>query len=359
LIPLKDAPVYDESGKAGRSGSAISAAVTVLVFAVLAFVVQPPNRATSDFYSFWAGARLAGPHLYDPVRAEAIQLAVSPLVESKRYIRPPFYALLLWPLGHLPFQAAYILWFAINLIAVLAFIRLWRFRPEAYIACALFLPLGWSFGIGQDAPLMLLAVAAGARLIEQKKEFAGGMSLALCAVKPHLFLFIPVVLLAQKRYRAFSGLLASGSILYLLSSAVLGLNWPVAFFQAATGNEATIHPRLLGMAGLLSRFGAPGWALGVAAIAGAVIVYRCTQTAPWLPAIAFAVAAGVAFAPRAMVYDASLFLPLLLIRFSPAGVVAMGALLLTVVTPAAIVSETIALAMLWAPQLLRSQPSPD
>ncbi len=334
---------------------ALSAAVSVLVFSLLAFVVQPPNRSTSDFYSFWAGARLVGPNLYDPAQAEAIQRAVSPLIESKRYIRPPFYALILWPLGLLPFQVAYLIWFVINLTAFLTFVRLWRFREEVYLACAFFLPLGWSFAILQDAPLMLVAVAAGARLVERKRELAGGAVLALCAVKPHLFLFVPVVLIAHKKYRALAGMLASGCVLYLLSSAVLGLSWPSAFFQAVLGNEATIHPRLLGLAGLLSRFGAPRWVLVFGTIAGALIVYYRAQSAAWLPSVALAVAAGTAFAPRAMVYDASLFLPLILLQFSPAVVVVLGVALITVVTPLAIVSEVTALALLWVPKLLRRE----
>jgi hypothetical protein len=326
----------------------LSAVISVLVFAVLAFVVQPESFYTSDFYSFWAGSR-AGSHLYNPSEVEAIQHSVSPLVTSKRYIRPPFYALMLWPLGQLPFRLAYVLWFLVNLAAVLAFVRLWRFRPATYIACAFFLPLGWSFGGGQDAPLMLVAVAAGAWHVKRKREVAGGALLALCAVKPHLALFIPVVLLAQRRYRALVGMLASGGALYLLSSAVLGLNWPAAFVRAALDNEATIRPRLVGLAGLLSRFGAPEWTLALAAVAAAAIVFYYARAAMWLPSIAFALAAGVAVAPRAMVYDASLFLPLLLLQFSPPVVVTLGAALLTVVTPAAIISEVTALTLVAIP----------
>jgi hypothetical protein len=354
----EDRPALDESDSAPRPSSDVralvfSAAFSALVFAFLAFVIQPANRYTSDFYSFWAGARIIGPHLYDPAQAEVIQRTVSPLVESKRYTRPPFYALMLWPLGQLPFQAAYILWFVVNVAALLAFVRLWRYRSGAFIACAAFLPLEFSFGIGQDAPLMLLAFTTGTRLIEKNRELAGGALLALCAVKPHLFLFIPVALLAQKKYRALAGVLASGGVLYFVSSAILGLNWPAAFFRAATENEASIHPRLLGLAGLLFRIGAPGWTLAIATIAGATLVYRYTQAAAWLPSIAFSVAAGVAFAPRAMVYDASLLLPWLLLECSPAAVVAIGAALITVLTPAAVVSQVTALAVLWTPKLPR------
>jgi len=325
----------------------VSAALAVLVFAFCTFVVQPQDWHTSDFYSFWVGARLAGHRVYDSSQAESIQRGVSPLVQSKRYIRPPFYALALWPLGRLPFRMAYVLWFVLNAAAVLAFVFVWRFHPASYVACALFLPLGWSFGIGQDAPLLLLIVAAGARCIEQKKELAGGALLALCAIKPHIFLFVPVVLLAQKKYRALLAIAIAGSFLYLLSSAMLGLLWPVDFVRAVVANEAIIRPRLLGMAGLLARIGAPGWVTPLGIAVGAAIVYRGTRKVAWRSSIALGVAAGTVFAPRSMVYDASFFLPLLLLQFQPAGVIIAGAALVTIVTPAAIIAEIFSFAILW------------
>src|SRR4051812_4984214 len=179
--------------------AALFCALAVLVFSGLAFVEQPEDRHTSDFYSFWAGAQLLGPELYDVSRAEAIQKRVSPLVESKRYIRPPFYALMLWPLGQMPLRAAYIAWQSLNIAAVLAFVWIWRLPAAWTLACALFLPLAWNIGLGQDAPLLLLFLAIGARLIQQKSDFAGGAVLSLCGIKPHLLLFVPVVLLAQRR----------------------------------------------------------------------------------------------------------------------------------------------------------------
>jgi hypothetical protein len=80
---------------------------------------------------------------------------------------------------------------------------------------------------------------------------------------------------------------------------------------------------------------------------GAAIVFLISRGKKWLPSIAFAAAAGVTFAPHALVYDASLFLPLVLLQVPPAIAVTIGALLLTVVTPVAIVSEAAAFAVLW------------
>jgi hypothetical protein len=273
---------------------------------------------------------------------------VSPSVESKRYIRPPFYAALLWPLGRLPFHAAYAVWCGLNLAAALAFARVWTPGPSGFLACALFLPLGWSFGIGQDAPLLLLAVAAGARWIERGSEVTGGAALTLCAAKPHLFLFVPIALAAQRRWRALGAMAVVGAGLYALSAAMLGPGWPAQFIRAALGNEATIAPRLLGLTGVVADAGsAPLWVAGLLAVAGCAVVWGVSRRAPWVFAIAFAAAAGVVFAPRALVYDGAFFLPLLLLRFRPAFVWAIGALFVAVVTPAAILAQITAAAVLW------------
>jgi hypothetical protein len=327
---------------------AAPAALAGAVFGLLAFVLQPQDRQSSDFYSFWSGARLVGPHLYDPAQVERIERQVAPQIEVKRYIRPPFYAVALWPLGKLPFHTAYVVWFVVNLAAALAFVWAWRFQAASYLACALFFPLGWSFGAGQDAPLMLATAAFGARLIERKKDAAGGLLLALGAIKPHLFLFVPVMLVAQRRWRALAGMLAGGAVLFLVSAAVLGFAWPAPFLRAAMANEDIIRPNLLGLAGVLGRMGMPRWLLATAALAGGILVYRWTRSAAWRPSVAIAIAVGVVVSPRSMVYDASLFLPLLLERFSAAVVSASGFALASVVTPAALMSQLTSLALIGA-----------
>jgi Glycosyltransferase family 87 len=326
---------------------AFTIGLAIAIFAVFGFIVQPPDRFTSDFYSFWAGGRLVGPELYNPTAAAAVQHTISPTVEKKRYIRPPFYAVALWPLSRLPFPAAYVVWQILLIAAAIAFGKLWSFEPSTYAVCAVFLPLGWSFGLGQDTALMLLILAAGATLIARKRAVAGGSILALCGIKPHLFVFVPVVLAAQRRYKAVAGMAATGAALYLISAAVLGFGWPAVFLHAATDNEATIAPRLLGVSGLLARFHAPVWVTPAAMLAGAAIVFVATRGKKWRPSLAFAVAAGAAFAPHALIYDAGLFLPLLILQVAPAVAVAIGAVFMTTVTPVAIISEVASLAVLW------------
>jgi hypothetical protein len=305
----------------------------------LAFLAQVPDLHTIDYVSVWSGAQMIGPDLYDPVRLERIEHAVSPLIQSKRYVRPPYYVMMFWPLASLPYRTAYAVFVLINLAALVLFLWLWRFDAPSIVACALFLPLEWSFGIGQDAPLMLLTVALAARLIQRQRDFAGGALLALFTVKVHLFLFLPLVLLAQRKYRALAGVAAGGTALYLLAAAFVGIDWPLKSLHAAMLNDATFVPTTPGLAGLLRTLHAPAWLLLPAIAAAIVMVYRRARSIAWLPAVALAVAAGVALAPRAQVYDGSFFLLLLLLESSPMLIVIAGVAVVAVVTPAALVGQ--------------------
>jgi hypothetical protein len=195
---------------------------------------------------------------------------------------------------------------------------------------------------------MLLVVAGAAQLIQRRRDFAGGALLAVFTVKIHLFVFLPLVLIAQRKYRALAGLAVGGCALYLLSAAFVGLDWPLKSLHAALLNEATFVPTTPGVAGLLRKLHAPAWLLVPVVAAGIGMVYRRARTIAWLPAAALAIAAGVVFAPRAQVYDGALFLPLLLLEAAPALLPIAGVALITVVTPAAVVGQLAGIAVFLA-----------
>src|SRR5260370_1025457 len=150
------------TGKASRIALAGGIVLLLAIPLLLAFLAQAPDLRTIDYVSVWAGAQIIGPNLYDSTRLEQIEHTVSPLIESKRYIRPPYYVMMFWPLGRLPYRTAYVGFVLMNLAALLLFLRIWRFETSAILACALFLPLEWSFGLGQDAPIMMATVAGAA-----------------------------------------------------------------------------------------------------------------------------------------------------------------------------------------------------
>jgi hypothetical protein len=58
---------------------------------------------------------------------------------------------------------------------------------------------------GQDTPFLLVILGASILLIRRNMDFAAGLILALCAIKFHLFLLLPVLLLLKKRWRILGG----------------------------------------------------------------------------------------------------------------------------------------------------------
>jgi hypothetical protein len=327
---------------------ALAILLAAAIFFCFGILAQAPDHHETDFYSFWAGARLLGPDLYNPEKAAAVQHAESPRVNGKSFIRPPFYALALWPFGRLPFTTAFVTWQLLNIAAVLLSIALWRCRPSSFVACAFFPPLWSCLRLGQDAPLLLLLGVMAAILIERKRELFGGAVLALFVAKPNLVPLIPFLLLVQKRHRALSGFFAGGIALYLISSLAMGFDWLIGYTKAVFGNEGTITPRVPGLAGLFNLAGAPKWCAYIGLFVGAAMIYRYARKSAWMHAFAFTVTIAVVFAPRSMVYDLVLLLPLLLLRFAPWVTPLAGTALVSIMfTPAPIIAELSAIAIAW------------
>ncbi len=79
---------------------------------VLGWHVQDQAQS-HDFLSLYSGAYMTShgqaAHLYEPAAQWAVEKKLAPSnVDLVPFIRPPFYALLLSPLGRLPFRAAFV-----------------------------------------------------------------------------------------------------------------------------------------------------------------------------------------------------------------------------------------------------------
>lgn len=298
-----------------------------------AWLIQPLCFASSDFYAFWAAARLAHQTIYDPAAEEAIQRAECPEVRGKRFIRPAPEALLLYPLGRLPFRTAYVAWSLLNAAACLAFLRLRGSRPPEILASALYLPLIWSFGLGQDAALLLLAFGAGTHFLGQGRMCTGGALLALCLLKPNIFFAAPLVLVLRKQRAALAGMCLTAAGMYAVAALACGPEWPGRFIAAVLENEGAIAPNIVGLPGLVPHT-ATGIRLRMAmAPLGAALTLAWSRRQSLQAALCSAVAAGLVFGPRAMIYDGVFLLPVLLNRLATGETIAAGLALGLVVTP--------------------------
>ena len=268
----------------------------------------------ADFSAFYAGGTLAGSaQLYSPEAAFAVQeKAIGCHHENIVFIKPPFYALLMWPLAQLPFIPAFYLFRVLVLAGVGLFLWMWPAdRWAAAAACAWSLPLAATFTVGQDVVFVLAAVMGAYRMLRSGRQFAAGVLLGLCAIKFHLFLLLPVLLLRGRLWKTVAGGAAVGAVWFAMCFAAAGPNW-IAAYRAALADPRS-NPYAYNMVNLrgLFDYNSP-WTLPAVAVVAGLCGYLI-----WRGSLAVALAAmlagGVLIAPHTTVSDATLFLPGLLL----------------------------------------------
>ena len=203
----------------------------------------------NDFAPVYAALRLVGtPYMYDADKIfEIIIEQIGGTSDSWRYTRLPFHALFLWPLGQLPYRTAYALYLVLQVAAVVAFAVLWRIpsRSHAVVFTLLSMPVFFSLLTGQDTVFLLLWVALAVRWESRGQPFRAGMILAMCAIKFHLFLFLPLLLLAHRRWSIAKGLAAGGTVLVALSFFAAGASWPLDYYRVLTDSRINPWPPVM------------------------------------------------------------------------------------------------------------------
>jgi hypothetical protein len=283
---------------------------------LLAFALANPafREGNTDFLSFYAGARLVETpeSLYSAEHADAIQRTITPLGGVRPFIRPPYFAALLWPLGRLSYSYAHLLWQLLNLAALAAFVLLWSPRPLSVLLCCWYLPTWLSFLSAQDMPLVLLATALAGFLLRSGRHLSAGLVLSLCGVKFHLFLLLPLLIVARRLWRTAAGLAVGAAFLFTASCLVAGWDWPVRYVHLLRLNETMqdSHSYMPTLLGLFHRLPVP---LAAVLPSAAVVV-----AATWLVlrrsnlpfSFAFVLLAALLLSPHAFVYDLMILLPL-------------------------------------------------
>ena len=170
-----------------------------------------------DFVVYWAtGQQLV--HHADPYSADAMMRverdAGLPIAAGALFMRNPPWALpIAYPLGFIGVRLGALLWSLILAPCLWASVQMvWHMhgRPKRLLNF-----LGYSFApalvcliTGQTSMFSLLGLVLFFRL-HRSRPFLAGMSLWLCALKPHLFLAFGVVLLAwvvvSRSYRVLIG----------------------------------------------------------------------------------------------------------------------------------------------------------
>jgi hypothetical protein len=303
------------------------AAWCLLGVAFNALVFGPSLELTAtgnnDFMSVYSGTRLAFTDgMYDLGQNLRVQRESAGWENVNHlFMRPPFVALLLWPLGQLPYVMASHVWAILTLAMVGLFCRFWPGdRKLAALACCWSLPLFHVFANGQDVAILLVVMALALGEMRRGRDTVAGLIFSLCGIKFHLFLLLPLLILGQKRWRFLGGLASGGAFLFLLSFVPGGWHWPAkyaAFLRNPIGNPwRGAMPNLHGLTNGMVH--AEIWQAG-GVVMVALLTWIAVRRSGFEYGLAMVLAGGILVAPHAYLSDCALAVPALLITLPMAG----------------------------------------
>jgi hypothetical protein len=192
----------------------------------------------SDFAAFYTAGKLVQQGhtsgLYDPdLQWETQQQFASKVTIRKGplpYIRPPFEALLFFPLSYLGYPAAFLLWTVIKLLLLLAIPFLARpmsgnaLLPPGIVGvlCLGLFPVGLDLLHGQDSIFLLLVFVLAFQFLRRGAEFWSGCVLGLGLFKFHFVIPVALVFLLRRKGRFSAGFLLVAVVLFITSVALVG-----------------------------------------------------------------------------------------------------------------------------------------
>jgi hypothetical protein len=205
----------------------------ILLISAVFWADRPPTMEKTDFSVTYIGSRMVylgqGSKLYDLAEQRKLKQSLLKDAEPLIYEHPPFEALLLAPLGALPYKTAYLLWGLINVAVWLSLTRV--LRPYApvprdelvYLALwLLFAPLGVALFQGQSSIFLLLVYVLTFIALKRGDDFRAGAILGLGLFKFQFILPFALIFLLRRQWRFMKGFVATAAGLGVLSLIAVG-----------------------------------------------------------------------------------------------------------------------------------------
>ena len=320
-------------GFAGAAGAGLG---SFLFWAGYWLSIVRGNLKGPDFFSFYSGARLfvtrGGSAVYDLVLQRQIQIEVTSQPPDRfivlPYFHPPYYTLLIAPLGYLSYRQAYVAMAVFNLILAAALIVLLvrtslRIHGRAaVVATALiagFFPLFVTILQGQSDLVVLVPLAAAYVAWARGRQGWAGIFSALALAKPQLLLLIPVLFLARRAWRALAGFAAVLLGLGVISVAGLGIApvigylrslgaWAIGGALPTNGQIAYTDPAVYSLKNILQALPGGGTTALVLLLLLLALAALSLSWRPDKPRLDFAlaIAASLVLSPHQNVHDLAL-----------------------------------------------------
>ncbi len=229
------------------------------------------------------------------------------------FVRPAWQALMFYPLAFLPYRAAFLAWFFIN-VSLLG-ISLWLLRDEIQalspnrrllLTLLLAMPVSTTLTLGQDTPVFVLLIILAYLALKEQQDLRGGVFLGLASFKLHLLLPVLLLFALRRKWRLLAGVAVVGGVLFAISTWVGGPDWVARCIaaQIATGHVVGLGTlrRTLRDAGL-AQLALPAIVLGLGLMLWAL------RRAPIRVALVNMVVASVILNWHAYLYDYLTILP--------------------------------------------------
>jgi hypothetical protein len=190
------------------------AAVAVVAFGIPLFERLAADRELLkpyDFVEYWSAGRqlLDGRNPYDPDELFPLQRSMYDVRKTVMMWNPPWTLPLTLPFGALHWRMAQLLWFVMQLAAVLVSADLlWRiyggdvrFRWVSWLVALTFGPTLFLLLLGQISGLLLLGLAGFLHFIRKDRPALAGCCAALTGIKPHLLPLFGLALVLEATHR--------------------------------------------------------------------------------------------------------------------------------------------------------------
>src|SRR5258708_8592103 len=225
--------------------------LAVFLVSAVFWADRPPTVEKTDFSVTYIGSRMVylgqGSKLYDLAEQRKLKQSLLKDAEPLIYEHPPFEALLLAPLGALPYKTAYLLWGLINVAIWLSLPRLLRpYSPAArdelaYLALwLLFAPLGVALFQGQSSIVLLLVYALTFISLKRGCDFRAGAILGLGLFKFQFIVPFALIFLLRRQWKFMKGFVAPAAGLSVLS--VVAGGWPRVWSYIPFVDSVASHP---------------------------------------------------------------------------------------------------------------------
>jgi hypothetical protein len=288
-----------------------------LAIGLILLMLMPWHRmleGSNDFAHWYIGGLLFGtPDLHSAEANQAKQVQfIGGVLKHSYFIRPTFYGFFLKPLSWMPYKVAYWTFQLFSLGCLVYFLRRHsRDYPDVVLLAAMSPPVLANFINGQDVMLLLALCTASIALARSGNDMAAGMVLALCAIKIHLFVFVPLALLLKRRWWYLLGGVFGGLMLLAISLAGGGVEAFIQLFRLIRNPinhpEPAIMPNLRGLVYVIR--GEDNTLLAALWVTVAVmVIWIIWRTAQFEVAIAACLAGGLLVNFHAYIQDCTLLL---------------------------------------------------